>query len=252
MSGAFWRLWKTNIGINMIDKDWYILSFSAKWLGSDKIIYHDLRNYRPEEYESKSDRHLLTKLHSLVGMADIVIAHNGKRFDNRRINARFLTAGLPPPHNYKVVDTLVESRKLFDFPSHSLEYLTKRLLPEEFWKKKSAKFHGYELWDECLRGNLEAWQEMEDYNRQDVIALEALYLKIRPWIVGHPNVGNLTDKEPSKPTCPKCGSSKLIRRGTAKTQTQRYQRYRCKSCGGWSRGRFTKSSKVTRENILVN
>src|SRR5690625_4934299 len=236
----------------MLYKEWYMLRLCSMWLSKDKFIYHDLRNYLSYVNDSISDRHLLTKQQQLVRMADIFIARMCKRFDNRRINARFLTAGLPPPHNYKVVDTLVESRKLFDFPSHSLEYLTKRLLPEEFWNKKSAKFHGYELWDECLRGNLEAWQEMEDYNRQDVIALEALYLKIRPWIVGHPNVGNLTDKEPSKPTCPKCGSSKLIRRGTAKTQTQRYQRYRCKSCGGWSRGRFTKSSKVTRENILVN
>lgn len=251
MFGAVWRLWKTNVPVKQLVSDWFILSFSAKWGHSDRVIYNDLRKCNPRDYE-KSDIVLLRQLHSLLGQADIVVAHNGKKFDNRRLNARFVLNGLPPLHNYKVVDTLIESRRVFDFPSHSLEYLTTRLLPEPFWKKKSAKFHGYDLWDECLKGNIAAWREMEAYNRQDVVALEALYLKIRPWILGHPNVGNLTDSEPDAPTCPKCGSHKVNKRGTYHTQTQRYQRYRCMDCGGWSRGRYTIADKAKGKNILVN
>lgn len=251
MRGAIWRLWKNNVGVNQIETDWFLLSYSAKWLDSDRIIYKDLRHLRPDQYED-GDGELLRGLHSLMGQADIVVAHNGNKFDIRRINARFLIEGLPPTHNYKSVDTLVESRRRFDFPSHSLEYLTKRLLPEQYWKKKSAKFPGYDLWDQCLKGNPEAWAEMEAYNRQDVVALEALYLKMRPWMIGHPNVGNLTKVEPGKPTCPKCGSTDVQRRGTYHTQTQRYQRYKCNGCGGWSRGRFNVSDKTKRQNILVN
>ena len=251
MMGAIWRLWKTNVPVKQIESDWFILSFAAKWLHSDRIIYQDLRDFDPEDYE-KSDVVLLKRLHSLLGQADIVVAHNGKRFDNRRLNARFILNGLPPLHNYKVVDTLIESRRAFDFPSHSLEYLSTRLLPQKYWKRQSAKFHGYDLWDQCLKGNIKAWQEMEAYNRQDVVALEAIYFKMRPWIVGHPNVGNLTNVEPDTPTCPKCGSKHVIKRGTYHTQTQRYQRYRCNDCKGWSRGRFTQSDKSKRKNILVN
>lgn len=249
--GAVWRLWKQNVPVNMIERDWFIMSYAAKWLGSDKVMYKDLRDLAPTDYET-GDLVLLKHLHSLLGQADIVVAHNGKRFDNKMLNARFIINGLPPLHNYKVVDTLLVSRSQFGFPSHSLEYLSTRLLPEEFQKRKSAKYPGYALWKECLQGNLEAWQEMEDYNRQDVVALEALYLKLRPWVIGHPNVGNLTETEPDKETCPKCGSTDLHKRGTYHTQTQRYQRYRCNGCGGWSRGRFTQANKDKRKNILVN
>jgi len=251
MFGAIWRLWKNTVTLDQLERDWFLLSYSAKWLGQDAIIYRDQRESPPNMYEYL-EYDLIQGLHSLLNSADIVVAHNGKRFDNRRANAKFIEHGLPPVHNYKVVDTLLESRKLFDFPSHSLQYLTEKLLPPRYWKRKSEKFPGYKLWEEVLAGNQDAWKEMEQYNRQDVVALEALYLKMRPWIVGHPNVGNLTNSEPGKPTCPKCGSSNVHRRGTYHTQTQRYQRYCCNSCGGWSRGRFTTSDKTKRHNILVN
>lgn len=249
--GAVWRLWKTNVPVNQIKDDWYIMSYSAKWLGDSQILYNDLRELDPAEYET-GDFGLSYELHALLSEADIVVAHNGRKFDNRRVNARFIKHGLPPPHNYKTVDTLIESRKQFDFPSHSLEYLTEHLLPEEHHKKRSAKFPGFELWAECMKGNREAWAEMEEYNRQDVVALEALYLKLRPWIIGHPNVGNLGEELPDRPACPKCGSTNVQKRGTYQTQVQRYQRYSCMDCGGWSRGRYTVADKSKRTNLLVN
>lgn len=252
MLAAVWRLWKTNVGINMIKDDWYILSFAAKWLDKDRVIYKDITDHkgfsptRPED-----DHHLLQTLHSLLSEADIVVAHNGKRFDVRKINARFIKAGFPPVQNYKVVDTLIESRKLFDFPSHSLQYLTEHLLVEQYHKRKSSKFQGFELWAECMQGNAEAWEEMQAYNEQDIAALEALYLKMRPWIIGHPNIGNY-EEDIKSPACPKCGSHSVVKRGTYHTSVQKYQRYRCKDCGGWSRGRYTISNKETRHNLLVN
>jgi hypothetical protein len=47
-------------------------------------------------------------------------------------------------------------------------------------KKRHAKFPGFELWRECLAGNHEAWDEMREYNIDDVLSLEELYLVMRP------------------------------------------------------------------------
>lgn len=38
-----WSLWKQNVGLNQIAREWNILSFCAKWLHEPEIIYHDIR-----------------------------------------------------------------------------------------------------------------------------------------------------------------------------------------------------------------
>ena len=66
-----------------------------------------------------------------------------------------------------------------------------------------------------------------------------------PYIKNHPNVGNYIND--AVPHCPKCGSTKVEKRGFMYTNVAIYQRYRCKDCGGWSRGR-----KNVREDKVKN
>ncbi|WP_175726996.1 ribonuclease H-like domain-containing protein [Burkholderia ambifaria] len=106
------------------------------------------------------------------------------RFDAKKINARFILLGMPPPSPFRVVDTMLEARKHFGFTSNKLEWLTDKLC-KTHKKKKHAKFPGFELWRECLKGNPEAWDEMRSYNTDDVLSLEELYLVMRPWMSGH-------------------------------------------------------------------
>jgi len=240
-----WRTYKENVSYDQISTDWYILAFAAKWLGEKAIVYHDQSRRKDVE----DDRILMGKLHKLLDAADIVVAHNGKRFDVRKIKARFILNGFAPPSPFKVVDTLLEARREFAFTSNRLVALTDQLCPEQK-KDTHGDFPGFSLWAECLKGNRAAWRAMKAYNMQDVRALEALYIKLRPWIVGHPNVAAYTD--PEQVTCPKCGSTHVERRGHAFTQTGKYQRYRCKDCGGWSRGRLTANTKEVRRNLLIN
>jgi len=240
-----WRTFKENVSWDQISTDWYILAFAAKWLDSHDVLYYDQSRKRNIE----DDRTLMRKLHRLLDAADVVVAHNGKKFDVRKIKARFILNGFPPPSPFKVVDTMLEARKEFAFTSNRLVALTDSLCPEEK-KDEHSEFPGFSLWAECLKGNPEAWRAMKAYNMQDVRALEALYLKLRPWIVGHPNVAAYVD--PEHVSCPKCGSTNVERRGYAFTQTSKYQRYRCNVCGGWSRGRLTTNTKDVRDNLLVN
>lgn len=239
-----WGLWKQNIGLPQIIKDWSVLSWCAKTLGDKEIRYLDVA----EQADKYDDDAIMHALWHELDEADIVVVQNGVKFDLRKINARFLQMGLPPPSPYKVVDTMLEARKLAALTSNKLEWLAKVLT--DVAKDKHHEFPGFELWTACLRGNPKAWAVMRKYNPKDVIATEKVYLKLRPFIVGHPNVAAYDDDERTR--CPKCGSHKVEKRGFYVTQTGKYQRYHCSDCGGWSRGRYTINTKEKRHSLLSN
>lgn len=238
-----WSLWKQNVGLNQIKEEWNILSYCAKWLGDPRIIYEDARN------DPADDEHLVRALWSLLDEADIIIAQNGKRFDVPKIQARFVLLGLPPTSPFKVIDTLLMARQQFNFTSNKLAWLTDKLCTDNK-KSEHAKFPGFALWSECLKGNPEAWDEMREYNIPDVTSMEELYLILRPWYVGHPNVAIYNDSD--EPACPKCASTNIKQDGWTFTQAGKYERIHCGNCGGWSRGRYTRNSTAVRKAQLSN
>jgi predicted RNA-binding Zn-ribbon protein involved in translation (DUF1610 family) len=234
-----WRFFQENISPKQVLEHGHIMSFAAKWLGNDDVIY--------EESRTENDKHLIERLVYWLDMADIVVAHNGARFDLPSIRGRALVHGINPPSPVKMIDTYKVVKKEFSFPSNSLEYLT-MVLDCNTKKGGHKKFPGFELWLECLRKNEEAWAELKEYNILDVHALEEVYLKLRPWITDHPNVAIYN--EPEHPACPKCGSVSTQWRGYAFTSTGKYHRYQCNDCGGWGRSRYMLNTK--NENLLGN
>ena len=242
ITGYVWGLFKQNVGLNQIKAEWNILSFCAKWLGEPEIIYDDVRDHPAD------DSTLLQQLWDLLNEADLVICQNGKRFDVPKIQARLIMAGYLPPSPFKVVDTMLMAKQQFGFTSKKLEWMTTYLT--ETKKDKHAKFPGFELWSECLKGNPDAWDEMREYNIPDVTSMEELYLKLRPWYVGHPNVAIYCNSEQA--ACPKCGSHDVQQDGWTYTQSGKYERYHCGNCGGWSRGRYTRNSTAVRKAQLSN
>ena len=236
-----WNFWNNNVGINQVLEDGYIISFAAKWLGEDDVYY--MENRDPDNPE------LTQELHALIDEADIVVAHNGKKFDMGWFRAECVKHKLSPPSPVKIVDTLRAAKAYFYFPSYRLEYLTKAFGCEE--KSAHKQFPGHELWMECVvKNNDAAWAEMEQYNIQDVISLEELYLTMLPWIANHPNVGVLMEMD--HPVCKGCGSEHLQKRGFQTTNLSKFQRYRCNDCGSWSRGRVNLLDKEVRKDLLTN
>jgi DNA polymerase elongation subunit (family B) len=208
----------------------YMLSWSAKWLGGKQITKGlcSYPNYKP----GPDDRKLVEDLHKLISEADIVIAHNGDRFDVKKMNTRFIFHGLTPPEPYKTVDTLKVAKRHFAFNSNKLDDLG------DFLKVgRKVKHPGFELWLGCERGDQKSWDLMLKYNKQDVILLEQVYLKLRPWIRGHENVAR------DEVSCPKCNSKKLQSRGTGWSSGIEYQRYQCSDCGGWAKGKSKRIQK---------
>lgn len=236
-----WGLWDQQTGINQIDSEWSILAVCAKWLGK-RAMYRDCRG------NPRDDAKLLKWVHGLLDEADIVVTQNGIAFDVKKINSRLIAEGYGPYSPIRQIDTKLVASRHFGFTSNRLEWMGKNIAKSK--KSDHRKFPGFELWAACLRDEKAAWREMEKYNVQDVIATESLYLAMRPWIEGHPNVRTYSNSD--DPACPKCGSENLHRRGTAVTQVGRYPRFHCRDCGGWSRGRKTELLAAVAKQLLTN
>jgi hypothetical protein len=176
---------------------------------------------RPD-FKDKTDKSITKKLHSLINEADITIAHNGDAFDNKKSHAKFIEHGLTPPKPYKSIDTKKVAKKYFKFNSNSLNDLGHTLN-----LGKKLQTGGFDLWVDCMAGKAAAWQKMKEYNKQDVILLEKVYLKLRPWIKNHPNL-NLYQN--TSRNCPNCGSARLKSHGWAALKSTKKQRFVCKDC----------------------
>ena len=228
MMAFVWKLWKENIGLPQIVSDWFILCWSAKWLYSSEIITEHLTS---KEAIAQDDGRIVTDLWGLINKADIVIAYNGISFDIPKINSRFLIHGLPPTKPYFSVDPCVIAKKQFGFSSNKLDALAQHFgIP----LKLDTDF---DLWKRCFNGDEEALKYMAKYNKRDVAILEEVYLRMRPWIKGHPNIGNLISS--TEPACSTCGSHNLekIDGEYYYTSIGKYELFKCKTCGAISRGR---------------
>ena len=239
----YWRRKTTYINKDMvIDKPGKVLTWSAKWLGHEDVISDSILAYG----NMQDDFKVCESLWHLLDDADIVVAHNGDRFDIKMMNARFLMHGLPPTSPYTSVDTLKIARKYFGFDSNRLDELG-----QDLGIGRKMKHEGMSLWIRCLDGDRDAFDTMVSYNEQDVLLLEELYLKVRPYHKTHPNVSLYSENEQVK--CVKCGSNNIepVDRH-AYSNTTRYHLYKCKDCNGFSRGRVSDKTTAQRGNILAS
>lgn len=245
MRADVWAMWDVNVALNQLVSDWYILAWAAKWLGEKRMFYYDQSKLPLKDIEDDSVS--LGKLWDLLDAADIVVGHNAKRFDVRKINARFAAIGLPPPSPFRVVDTMLIAKAKFMFSSNKLEYLAD-LLNTTYKKLKHTAFPGHTLWTAVMSGNKAAWKEMRTYNEYDVLSLEELYLILRAWDDKHPNV-NTDDDETAR--CPICGGTHIEKRGFTYSNAGKYQRIHCIGCGAWSRDKTNLYTKAKRKGLLA-
>lgn len=224
-----WGLKDQNISLNQIVKDWELLAWGAKWLGDKEVLYADRYNH--------TEKRLLAGIWHRLDEADIVITQNGKSFDSKKLNAKFIQYGMKPPKPYKHIDTYLLAKGAADFTSNKLEYLTDKLC-KKHKKTLHAKFPGMSLWRECLKGNPAAWREMRAYNIADVLSTEELYNVIKAW--GPQNMPKLYNT-PLK--CSICGY-RAQRRGTELKGKTVVQRTQCQSpeCGKWGTENLPKAA----------
>jgi DNA polymerase elongation subunit (family B) len=240
--GFVWSLWKQNVALNQIAQDWFILTWSAKWLMDAEVFCGKIT---PEEVKVQDDSRIVKDIYSFINAADVVIAHNGDNFDLAKLNARFLIQGLDPPLPYQSIDTLKIAKKKFAFTSNKLDYIAGAL-----GLGHKLDTGGFELWKSVLQGDQEAIDKMAIYNQRDVTLLEEVYLKMRPWAPSHPNMGLYM--ETTKSVCAACGSTNLRSEGKYSTMVGSYSTYRCLDCGGISRARVSVLDKEKRNSLIVS
>lgn len=236
-SAYVWRFFKENINQEQVIADWFMIGWAVKWL-NEPDVYSDILS--PDEALNKDDERITRNLWEYIDSADIIIGQNISAFDIPKINTRFLIHGLMPPSPYYTIDTLVTLKKYFGFSMNRLNYVNYILGLDQ---KEPTTF---QLWVDCLNGEIEALRKMESYNRNDVLILEELYLKIRAWIKSHPNVGLFIDENSlakDDKVCPVCGGKRFEYCGEYTTPISSYNSYRCFSCGAV--GRVGKNSIST-------
>lgn len=217
------------------EEQWYIISVAWKWLGQKTVHGAVLPDFKTYKKDPSNDIEIVKLTHSLFEEADVVIAHNGDSFDQKKSHARMMVHGLTPPSPYKSVDTLKVARKYANFNSNKLADLG-----EILGIGKKLETGGFSLWKGCMEGSPSAWRTMKKYNKQDVVLLEETYLALRPWIQNHPSMSLLEDKMES---CPNCGGENLIKTGYYFTRVNKVQVWKCKDCGAHPRSRLPEKSE---------
>lgn len=227
MQAYVWSRWKQNIYLDQTISEWFMISWSAKWLHHPEVMSEVLDS---EEALAEDDSRITEGIWNLLNEADIVVAHNGKRFDIPKLNSRFILNGFNPPAPYKQIDTFEVANTQFGFSSNKLDALAGYFGIDH--KNKTD----FDLWRKCLYGDEEALVYMQEYNKKDVEILEEVYYRLRPWIKNHPNLALYVDSD--SPVCPFCGGKHIEKEDKSFTYTPKgkYELFRCLDCGGTMRG----------------
>ena len=208
-----WGLWQQNVAITQLEKSTEVICFGARWLGTDKVIFKSVHHHGKQK--------MLDELHKIMNEADVLIGWNSAAFDSKHIKREFIENGYLPPKPWKELDLMRVVKSQFKFPSNKLDYVAQKL-----GVGAKVQHSGFQLWLDCMAGNNKAWQEMKEYQIQDVNLLLDLYDILLPWINNHPNKST-----PGEYSCTNCGSDKLTKDGIKRLSTGIVQRYQCTNCG---------------------
>ncbi len=171
------------------------------------------------------DELLTLELWSPFNNSDVIVAYNGRGFDVKEINARFLYYGLPVPSPYKVIDPLLIVKNKFRLPFKSLKYVA-----EFLGVTQKLDNSGNDMWKRASLGDQEALDEMYKYNEYDVIVLREVYKKVQGWGNSGTNLALYSDHGAK---CPCCSSDDVtaLTDKFSYTSARKYQAYRCVDCG---------------------
>lgn len=217
---AHWKQWDENIPHVANIRPSHMLSHAWSW-GDGEVKGSVLTHTEAKEAD---DERLVLEMWSLFDKADVLIAHNGKNFDIKKVNASFLKYNMNPPSPYKVIDTLAIARKKFNLPFKNLDFLCQYLnVPYQ-----KVKHEGMGLWVRCLNGDVEALSEMKHYNLGDIHTLRSVYKRLSVWDNNSVNLNAISE---DRYNCPTCNSGDVMKtENFVYTNTKGYSVWKCR-CG---------------------
>ena len=196
--GCFWRAgYKLNITPGQITKERAIICVSYKWLGEDQV-------YNLAWDKNQDDKFLIEQFVEVLNEADLIVAHNGDRFDIKWLKTRALFHRIPMLPNYKSFDTLKVAKSKLNFNSNRLDYIAKFLGHEG---KNSTSI---DLWLDIMFKKCKiAMNTMLEYCDEDVRQLEKVYNELR--YLDNPRLHEGVIKGEVKATSPITGSVNIKR-----------------------------------------
>lgn len=223
-----------------------VLMFAYQWHGTDEVHLVSVLDY-PKCFSlpvEKRDRYVVIALAELLNQADIIVAHYGKKFDNKFVQARLAIHNLPYFDNRdsKMFDTCLVARKGMKIGSNRLANLAQALgLPEE--KTSLTKTQ----WRRANDYDHDALVDMGEYCKQDVRTLYHVAQRLRP-LAKHLPSWLILNGEDEK-CCHACGGD-LQSIGEWATKANIYERYQCTSCGAWQRSAQSKRKVSIRDRVM--
>lgn len=192
--GHFWKPgYNQSIQPNQIIKHAQIICISWKWEGDDQVYNADW------DLDKQCDKKLLKKFIKELDKADEIIAHNGDNFDIKWIRTRAIFHNLTMKPKYNMIDTYKLCKSYLRLPSATLAAAC------DYYQLEAKRDPGgIQTWvDIIFDKSKEALDRMIHYCDGDVISLEALYQKLKPYIVHNLHYSVLRGNE--KFHCPECG-----------------------------------------------
>lgn len=241
---AGFDLWQKYYDPSCILKERSLISVSWCWEHDLKMRHASLLDCRTRlEKDVYDDYHVVKVVHELISQADVVVAHNGRKFDMKMFRTRALINGFPPIPEPIILDTFEECKRYFKFNSNRLDYVGQVL---GHGKKLKT---GQELWNRIVfpkskRDRDDAIRQMVTYNDRDTELLVDVYHTMLPWMQVGKVFNHVLDEHDD---CPHCRKSSTLRHSpswTVCTKAYWYKRYRCTSCKGWATGKKNIGGRV--------
>lgn len=231
-----WRIGrKISLNYDNIIEDWRIICISYKWENEDTV-------YHLKWDKNQCDRKMVKQFIEVLNKADEICAHNGDRFDIKKIRTRAIHHRLPMKPKYRSLDTLKKAKSHFAFNSNSLDNLARFL-----GVGRKMEHTGFQMWKDVMIGSKQALDMMIEYCNQDVTVLEDVFLCLQNYIRHNTNVS--THNGGAKCSCPNCASDDVVLNNNNYTAlgTIRREMY-CNTCGYI----YETSNAAFRRFILMN
>jgi hypothetical protein len=198
----------------------------AKWYDSPDVM-------RFAEWDKGGRGPFLREVHSLMGMADIIIGHNLDGADVPWLKGDFYfpkighkhRPQLPPLPPFKTVDTLKVARQF----RTGVQFKSLDALCQIIGIPAKTDAYDREAMNRAVAGSVEDRERLTEYCAGDVIATQGLYDALRPHIRNHPAL--FVDGQSRLDTCRACGgeTKPIAKRFIADVFS--YSMQRCTSCG---------------------
>lgn len=173
-----------------------------------------------KRFDTAQDALLMAPVHKIMSEADIWCGWYSKGFDWKFLNARFIEAGLPPLPDVPHIDLYYTAKHNFAFTSNRLASV-REFLGTKTHKTALTK----RIWRRAQAGHADALQYIVDHCRADVLVLDQVYEKLKPYIRQHPRVTG------TKEGCRVCGGAQRSLGLRVTTTMGPRRRFICLKCG---------------------